>query len=216
MMGLWIEVEGPDGSGKGTQTRLLVDALRDRGHLVHETHEPWEGGPRGRLIRDVLRHRVTELPAGSGKIDPTLFQWQYVYNRTDEHYPAVIGPGLARGATVVSDRGRLSTYVYGSAFGVSDEMIHEWHQLAYPMRPDLLIYLQTAAKVCMGRLHQAAREGEPEYFERADKIARVVKSYDLLVPKYFSDIAVTIDNNRGLDQVARDVLKAVLSRLGGR
>lgn len=215
-MGRWIEIEGPDGCGKGIQTGILVDSLRHRGFRVHETHEPWEGGERGRLIKDVLQHKVAELSSGSGGIDPAVLQWQYVYNRAVEHYPAVIGPGLAQGAEVISDRGSLSTYTYGAAFGVSDQMIHEWHQLAYPRRPGLIIYLQTDAKTCMERLQASGREGGPEYFERADRIARIVKTYGEEISKYFSDITVTIDNNRKVGEVAVDVLTAALNLLERR
>lgn len=207
--GFWIEVEGPDGSGKGTQSRLLAEELSVDGREVVLTHEPWEEGPRGRLIRDILQHKVTELPVGTGGIDPTMFQWQYTYNRTAEHYPAVIKPVLERGAILVSDRGRTSTYAYGSAFGVSTEMIDEWHKLLLPRKPDMIIYLATAPKVCMSRLKNAAREGEPEYFERSDKIARIIKHYEIVLEKYFADITAMVDNHRSVSNVHQYIVDAV-------
>lgn len=211
--GFWIEVEGPDGSGKGTQSRLLAEGLREKGYDVVLTHEPWEEGPRGTLIRDVLQHRITELPVGSGGIDPSMFQWQYTFNRASEHYPAVIMPALDRGAILVSDRGRTSTYSYGSAFGVPTEMIDEWHQLLLPRKPDMIIYLATKPGTCMSRLKNAAREGEPEYFERADKIARIIRHYEIVLARYFADIATMVNNERSVCNVRQYILDSVILKM---
>src|SRR5215208_5930139 len=68
--GRFIVVEGVDGSGSTTHTKLLAKALRKRGHKVHITCEPTTG-PIGALIRQVLQKRIT-MPGESG---PRSLAW---------------------------------------------------------------------------------------------------------------------------------------------
>ena len=58
--GVFVVVEGIDGSGSTTHTKLLGKALRQRGLKVLETCEP-SPGPIGSLIRQVLSRRLREL-----------------------------------------------------------------------------------------------------------------------------------------------------------
>ena len=51
--GLFIVIEGVDGSGKSTQASLLADYLRGLGRRVHHTAEPTESGLGG-MVRDGL------------------------------------------------------------------------------------------------------------------------------------------------------------------
>ncbi len=53
MPGLFVVLEGGDGAGKSTQSRLLADALGTRGHEVVVTREPG-GTPTGEAIREAL------------------------------------------------------------------------------------------------------------------------------------------------------------------
>ena len=54
---LFIALEGIDGSGKSTQTKLLAAKLEAAGHKVHITFEPTDS-PIGKIIRDIFNHRM--------------------------------------------------------------------------------------------------------------------------------------------------------------
>jgi dTMP kinase len=62
----FVVLEGIDGAGTTTQTRLLVEALRARNIPALETREPSDG-PVGMLLRQMLKGRIV---AASGRGAP--------------------------------------------------------------------------------------------------------------------------------------------------
>src|SRR5215813_4568796 len=94
--GLFITFEGPDGSGKSTQARLLAEHLRREGHRVLESVEPG-GTPIGQQIRRILLDPVNqELRA----VPELLLMFAARAQNVEE----AILPALAAGKIVVSDR----------------------------------------------------------------------------------------------------------------
>lgn len=103
-MGLFITLEGPDGSGKTTQARLLAAWLVEMGHDVISTREP--GGTRlGDVVRDLLL-----APASRGMYPETEFLLFSAARA--QHVREVIRPHLERGGTVVCDRFGDSSLAY--------------------------------------------------------------------------------------------------------
>src|SRR5258708_20088197 len=93
--GLFLTFEGPEGSGKSTQARVLAANLRKLGHTVLETQEPG-GTPIGMQIRRVL------LDAKNQDLCPTTELLLMFANRA-QNVDQWILPALARGEIVVSD-----------------------------------------------------------------------------------------------------------------
>ena len=113
---MFVSFEGPDGSGKTTQARLLAERLRAEGHEVVATREPG-GTPLGEAIREVVLHGVEMSPWA----EATLFA-----SARAEHVEAVIRPALARGAWVICDRYVDSSIVYqGIARGLGADRVLE-------------------------------------------------------------------------------------------
>jgi dTMP kinase len=103
-MGLFITFEGPEGSGKTTQIRLLADWLREQGWEVLTTREP--GGTRiGEAIRDVLLSpEHTEMCAEAEILLFSAARAQIVRE--------MLQPHLACGGVVLCDRFADSTLAY--------------------------------------------------------------------------------------------------------
>jgi dTMP kinase len=133
--GFFISLEGIEGTGKSTQARLLAEYLQKGGRIVVRTAEP--GGTAISLkIRELL------LSLDSKEMDPVTELLLYNAARV-QHISEVIGPALARGEIVLSDRFSDSTLAYqGYGRGIDHKMIDALDAIATKgMRPDLTLLL---------------------------------------------------------------------------
>src|ERR1700689_5515508 len=94
--GLFITFEGPEGSGKSTQLRMLAARLREAEHDVFETAEPG-GTPIGTQIRRVL------LDAQNQEMRPPP-ELLLIFTCLAQNVDQWILPSLAEGQIVLSDR----------------------------------------------------------------------------------------------------------------
>ncbi len=97
--GFFIVIEGIDGCGSTTHSKLLSKTLRGTGREVVHTFEP-TAGPIGSMIRQVLQHRLF-VPDVSG---PRTFAWStmallFAADRLD-HLDSTVLPALRDGAVV--------------------------------------------------------------------------------------------------------------------
>jgi dTMP kinase len=196
--GRLIAFEGIDGAGKSTQLRRLAAALRAAGREVVATREPTDGSW-GRRIREMARSGVRVAPAEE-------LRW-FVEDRR-EHVAAVIRPGLARGALVLSDRYFLSTVAYQGARGLDPERLLAEAEAEFPL-PDLALVLDVDPEAGLARV--AARGGMAEpAFEDGPFLARAVAIFRGLARPYVEHV----DARGGSDAVARAVEAIVQRRLG--
>ena len=137
--GLFITFEGPDGSGKSTNSLLFCDYLRKKGYKVVHTREP--GGTKlSEFIRDLL------LKPGE-RISPVTELLLYAASRA-QHVKDVILPAIEAGKVVVCDRFSDATIAY-QGFGRKLDlgMIQELNRIATEgLKPDLTILLDVNTK----------------------------------------------------------------------
>ncbi len=159
--GLFITLEGIDGTGKSTQHRLLVQYLRKLGHRVRVTREP--GGTRvGERIRGIL------LDSATKRLAP-LAELALIYAARAQHLEEVVRPALHRGETVVSDRyndASLAYQGYGRKLGV--ETVRAFDQVVCgDTQPDLTLVLDLDPSVALARAkgREARRNSRRGRFE---------------------------------------------------
>ena len=168
--GLFITLEGPDGSGKTTQALLLVDYLRKNGYPAVHTREP--GGDRiAEKIRSILL-------APGNKITPAGELFLYWACRS-QHVEHLIRPAMAAGRFVVCERFNDATLAYqGYGRGLDREMITRMNSLAARgLSPDLTFLLDIDPARGLRKVVQA--KGAKDRFER-EKLAfhrRVRRGY---------------------------------------
>jgi dTMP kinase len=103
MTGLFLSLDGIDGTGKSTQCRLLAAWLREQGHEVIEAIDPG-GTPLGQEVRQILL-------TGKHDLAPACEALLFMASRA-QLVATVIRPALQRGAIVLSDRYVLANIAY--------------------------------------------------------------------------------------------------------
>ena len=153
--GRFITLEGGEGAGKSTQSRVLARRLRDSGLEVLETREPG-GAPGAEVLRGLLLSGEVawSLPA------ETLLH----FAARAEHVERTIRPALAAGTWVVCDRFYDSTMVYqGFALGGDRTAIATLVRLL-GIVPDLTLILDVDVPTSVARMR--ARGTAADRYER--------------------------------------------------
>lgn len=177
MSGLFVTLEGPDGSGKSTQGRLLAAWLREQAIPLVVTREP--GGTRiGEKVRDVLHDRQHLEMAAHAEI--------LLYSASRAQLVAeVICPALAAGQVVLCDRYADSTYAYqgyGRGLDLADlRAITEF--ATQGLTPDLTLYFDLPPEVGLQRREQAGQEMNRLDLEALDFHRRVRTGYRELMAR---------------------------------
>jgi len=145
LRGKFIVIEGPDGSGKSTQVKLLLEYLENKGLPVFALREPG-GTAIGEKIRRILRD-----PALS-EMTVRTEMFLYMASRA-QIVEQIIIPELENGKIVIADRFLLSTVVYqGAAGGLGAKTVLEIGEIATGgLKPDLTIIVDLSEKKWISR-----------------------------------------------------------------
>lgn len=202
---LFIALEGIDGSGKSTQTKLLSQQLTSQGHKVYATFEPTDS-PIGSLIRNILK--------GNAKADHRIIAGLFVADRLDHLLNEVNGivKKLEEGYTVITDRYCFSSYAYQGTHMNMDWVIQANSMSAEILRPDINIFIDVDPEVSMQRLH--SNRDNIELFETLENLKEVRAKYFEAFEKLKSEENVFIvDGNRSTELIAKDIWDEVANRI---
>lgn len=209
MSGLFITLEGGEGTGKSTQARRLAQWLRDLGRDVVETREPG-GSPGAEAVRHVL------LSGAAQPLGPAAEALLFAAARAD-HVDRLIRPALAAGRDVVCDRFIDSTRVYQGAVGaVAPGLLDALEALAAgATRPDLTLILDVPPETGLARAAARGKGAVADRFEKegADYHAAVRAAF-LARAAAAPERCVVVDATGDADAVAHAVVRMVADRLG--
>lgn len=204
--GLFITLEGGDGSGKTTQASLLRDWLESEGRIVVRTREP--GGTEvGVLIRDIVLHH-------RGDVSPRAEALLYAADRA-HHIATVVRPALERGEVIIQDRYLDSSVAYQGAGRVlgRDEIRDLSLWATEGLLPDLTVLLDLDPATARARLDAADKPFDRLEAERDEFHARVRAEYLALAaaePERF----LVLDASLPADEIAEAVRARVTALLG--
>lgn len=192
--GIFIDIEGLDGSGSSTQLKLVGEWLVKGGKQVFETKEP-TNNVIGGLIRGALTHTLN-LPMDS-------LQLLFAADRA-HHLHREIVPMLKSGSVVLTDRYVWSTVAFGAI-----ELDKEWLLALneHFLMPDITIFVQVSPEECVRRIQQS--RFDVELFEEVQKLAKVWDGYTWLAEK-FKEVHV-VSGQRPIEDVFADVKRIVSS-----
>ncbi len=203
--GIFITLEGIDGSGKSTQARRLAANLRENGRDPILTREPG-GSPGAEEIRRLLVEGDPDR--WSGETEILLF----TAARRD-HLEKTIRPALEAGRIVISDRFADSTRVYqGAARGDLRAFVDRLHDMAIGIEPDLTLVIDMDPEVALTR-GLARNSGEDRFEELGAAFqTRLRDGFHALAAEYPGRCHL-IDGNRDAEAVAADILARVEAAL---
>lgn len=192
--GRFITFEGPEGGGKTTQARRLMQRLESEGLPVRYTREPG-GTSTGEAIRDILQHDKAGEPL-CPETEVLLFEASRA--QLVRH---VILPALARGEWVVCDRFADSTTVYqGYGRGFDVERMIEINRFAIgEAEPDLTLLLDVDVARGFERIHR-----RPETGGSLDRIEREERAFHERVREGYLALAARFPDRFRIVDAARD------------
>ncbi|EIA19396.1 dTMP kinase [Listeria fleischmannii] len=206
-MGLFITLEGPDGSGKTTTMRLLEEKMRQSGIDFIKTREPG-GSPISEKVREIV------LGIGNEEMDPRT-EALLIAGARRQHVVEKIRPALQAGKTVLCDRFIDSSLAYqGAGRGIGIEEVLNINLFAVgETLPDMTFYLDVDAATGLERI-AASRGREINRLDKEDISFhdKVQKGYEEIMAMFPSRFK-RIDANRTPDEITDEILKLILERL---
>ena len=193
--GFFICVEGLDGCGKTTQTKLLVRRLRRKRYDAIYTAEP----SRGKIGKFIKRHCLHGEKRVSSIIEALLFAADRF-----EHVEDVIVPAIGKGKIVVSDRYVYSSLAYQGAAGLDLEWIEKVNEHA--IHPNLAFFIDVKPEIVVKRLKP--KKSVMENLQTQQKVREVYMKF------VENGELVKIDGNGSVQEVAESILKAALKGFG--
>ena len=198
--GYFITLEGADGCGKTTQSKLLQKYLEELGYEVVWTREPGSIGL-GQRIRELLLYY-------DGEVAPRCEAFLFLADRS-QNIEHVIKPAVAEGKIVICDRHTDSTIAYqGYGRGENIEELTYLNNLATAgMKPDLTIVFDVSTEVAQLRVgdekdrmeaagiefHKKVRFGYLELAKTEPERIKVVNA-DNSIEQVFEDTKRIVNN----------------------
>ena len=193
----FIVVEGIDGSGTTTITKMLVEYLRSKGHDVVETMEPTYENI-GKLIRGYFDGAERNISTGAEAYLFSADRYDHVNN--------VIVPSLQHDKWVVSCRYFYSTYAYQGIFE-NISLIKRLNE-NFP-KPSICILLDNQPAESLDRLQE--RESATIVENENTLIGVQTRYRNLINMPGFAEIAM-VDSGKPIGEVFEDVLSALRER----
>jgi dTMP kinase len=191
--GVFIVIEGLDGSGKTTQAVLLAEKL-GKYYKVLLTAEP-SCGKIGTFLREGYLYEEKRLPT---EAEGLLFAADRI-----EHMHNEVKPALDEGKIVICDRYIYSSLAYQGSAGLSLEWIKTINARA--LQPDFSVFIDVPSHKVIGRLQR--KKSVMETLENQQKVREVYLNY---VKK---GELVRIDGDKPKDVVSEELYVKILGYL---
>lgn len=205
MKGLFITLEGPDGSGKTSVANAVCEKLEAMGIEVVHTREPG-----GIDIAEQIRNVI--LDPKNTKMDGKTEALLYAASRR-QHLVEKVFPAVKQGKIVICERfldSSLAYQGYGRGLGI-DEVLSINLFAIDNTYPDLTIYLDVDEEIGLSRLKDRSFKDRLDQ-ESIDFHHKVKQGYDEVLKK-FKDRITVIDASQSKEKVIEDTLNIILNTI---
>jgi dTMP kinase len=212
--GLFITLEGLDGSGKTTQIKRLAAWMQRRNLQPTITRQPGGTATGDRIRELLLDSRSTGLAS--------LAEMALMFADRAQCIAEVIEPALAAGKIVLCDRFTDSTEAYqGGGRELGSEVVLEMHRLICGnLQPDLTLLLLPSLEASLERARRRNERVTAQTGQDENRFEQEQEAFYRRVWQKYREIAVRepervilIEGNLGIDEVHEQVVEAVAERL---
>lgn len=189
--GIFIVLEGIDGSGQTTQANLLGKKLRERGYSLSISGEPTDN-----LIGGLIRGQLTH----EWKARQECLQLLFAADRS-HHLERDMFPTLNRGGIVITTRYFYSSMAYGSL-----DLPMEWIKKVNSRFPnaDLGFYLDIPVETSLKRMSERPSR---ELFEKKEYLEKIRENY-LKITKERDELE-KIDGTQSIETVTDELMNRI-------
>lgn len=208
MRGLFIAVEGPDGSGKSTIVHEIVERLK-KANIDHITTREPGGIDIAEQIRSIILNPKNE------SMDAKTEALLYAASRR-QHLVEKIIPALESGKHVICERfveSSLAYQGYGRNIGI-DEVFSINKFAIGDIMPDLTIFLDIEPEVGLSRIQNNRNNLDRLDLESIEFHQKVYEGYKI-VKEMFKERIIVVDANRSINEVIEDVYKIIYQKIKG-
>lgn len=201
MKGIFIALEGPDGSGKSTTMELIIEYFNGKNIDFIATREPG-----GTNIGEKIRHII--LDEENTHMAPETEALLYAASR-GQHVHEKILPALESGKIVLCERFILSSLAYqgvGRDLGVERvEMINDF--AIDGLRPDLTLFFHVDPVLTLER---KLKENKVDRLEKEGSLfhKRVYNGYIDLLNTYSNKVEI-IDASKTIEEVFKQSIISI-------
>ena len=212
--GVFITLEGLDGSGKTTQIKRLAAWLTRRGQEPVVLRQPG-GTPVADRIREIL------LDSRSTRLDP-MTEAALMFAARAQAIAEIIRPALDAGRAVVCDRFTDSTEAYqGGGRQLGSTVILDLHRLICGgLQPDITLLLLPSFEASLARARHRNIRTEAETGRNENRFETEQDAFFRRVWEKYREIAarepdrvVLIEGDLSIDEVHEQIVEAVAERL---
>ncbi len=206
--GLYIALEGIDGSGKSSQIEKLTEYFVSKGKEVVTTREPRkEVGLIAEINNKALQGKI--------RIPRPAYQYLFTADRI-MHLDELVIPSLKSGKVVITDRCFWSAIPYGAidvdnTFNEkkAESLLVAQGVLAYHYQvvvPDITLYFEIPVETSLKRMGNMTKT--KELYEEKETLQQVIKGYNWLRDK-FSEEFITIDARKPIEEVTQNMVQVL-------
>jgi dTMP kinase len=199
--GKFIVIEGIEGCGKGTQTKILSDFLNKKGINVITKKYPEYGFPIGELINNWLYSKEYDF---NPEAQTLLYFADFIKDKE------VLENYLKNGKVIVSDRYFTTTIIYQKIKGFPLEKMLQLANIFDLRKPDLTIYIKISPETSFERKMKQKGIKDMDRHEKDKKfLYSLYENYEEMSRNNIFCKWTTVDGERPIEETSKDLIKIV-------
>lgn len=204
---MFITIEGPEGSGKSSVTKKVIELLEKEGYSCVLTREPG-GTPISEEIRNVI------LDKKNTNMDGMTEALLYAASRR-QHLVEKVWPLSKEGKIVISDRFLDSSLAYqGGARGLGIDKILALNMFATDgFFPDLTLLFDIDPEIGLNRINKNANREVNRLDLEKIEFHKNVRATFLSLAERFTDRYVVIDASKSFDEVVKTTYEIIKKKI---